>query len=577
MGKTTRYYLPLLLALWAALPTQAVLGQSKADKVWFDGLGRAFFAQDQLKGEVLDQDTTTARASNGGHMLLDLNVHINPSPKLEISSIVRLRTELGGFWGAGTSVTLRQMYLRGIIGKGIHYSVGDLFLQQSRFTLFNSTQEGTAHQATIFSPYSDIVDYENFYLDNNWRLQGMQTNFSVNFTRFIRAIDVDAFIARNRGAVWLGAPDELFGGATIGLRQSEAFDLAFNTVSLFEIPSTSNGSTAFHNPVQTLSARYRIQRDSMEIGLFAEAGMSMLRRTGDSLAPADLSGSFAEGGVSLDLPKQSLKFKLAYRAVSPGFRSAGAQTKRFDFDALNTVFPRLTDVQNVRPAAVFDVLADDFRYNQKLSQTLMAFDPKYNNANPYGDATPNRAGLHLNVDYAPASDRISAFAEVGYSQELQGQGTLELKNFLAARAGTTLNLHKVLDWKRKLQLTAGLRAEQTSRDGDSLAQVSLSSLLADVGASLELIPNLELLLGAKLFTANGNDYLSVRNAYGELIDLPVYLVDETHGIYAAGLRYNFREDIYLQLSGNWIQVQDRVGTLPDYQIQRFLIIFNMNL
>ena len=103
------------------------------------------------------------------------------------------------------------------------------------------------------------------------------------------------------------------------------------------------------------------------------------------------------------------------------------------------------------------------------------------------------------------------------------------------------------------------------------------TLLADVGASLELIPNLELLLGAKLFTANGNDYLSVRNAYGELIDLPVYLVDETHGIYAAGLRYNFREDIYLQLSGNWIQVQDRVGTLPDYQIQRFLIIFNMNL
>ena len=185
--------------------------------------------------------------------------------------------------------------------------------------------------------------------------------------------------------------------------------------------------------------------------------------------------------------------------------------------------------------------------------------------------------MHLHVDYAPANDRISAFAEVGYSQELQGQGTLELKNFLAARAGTTLNLHKVLDWKRKLQLTAGLRAEQTSRDGDSLAQVSLSSLLADVGASLELIPNLELLLGAKRFTANGNDYLSVRNAYGELIDLPVYLVDETHGIYAAGLRYNFREDIYLQLSGNWIQVQDRVGTLPDYQIQRFLIIFNMNL
>jgi hypothetical protein len=577
MGKTTRYYLPLLLAIWVSLPTQAIRSQSSTDKVWFNGLGRAFFAQDQLKGDVLSQDSTTARSSNGGHMLLDLNVHVNPSPKLEISSLVRFRTEFGGFWGSGTSVQLRQMYLRGILGKGIHYSIGDLYLHQSRFTLFNTRQEGTAHQAAIFSPYSDIVDYENFYLNNDWRLQGMQTDFSINFTRFIRAIDVDAFIARNRGSVWLGAPDELFGGASIVVRQSKVFDLGFNTVSLFEIPSTSNGSTAFHNPVNTVSANYRIQRDSMEIALFAEAGMSVLRRTGDSLAPPDLSGSFAEGGISLDLPKHALKLKLAYRAVSPGFRSAGAQTKRFQFDGSNTVFPRLTDAQMLRPAAVFDLLSDDLRYNQSLSQNLMAFDPKYNNATPYGDATPNRAGVHLNADFAPASDRLSAFAVLGYSQELQGQGTLELKNFLAGQAGVNVNLHKMLDWKRKLKLTAGILAEQTSRGGDSLAQVSLSSLLADIGGSLEVMQNLDLMMGVKLFQANGNDYLSRRNEYGELVDLPVYLVDETHGIYAAGVRYNFREDIYLQLNGNWISVQDRVGTLPKYQIQRFLIVFNMNL
>ncbi len=559
------------------MPTQTIHGQGIADKVWFNGLGRAFFAQDRLKGAILSQDTTTNRSSNGGHMLLDLNVHVNPNPKLEISSLLRFRTEFGGFWGAGTTVQLRQLYLRGIVGKGIHYSIGDLYLKQSRFTLFNNQQEGTAHQASIFSPYSDIVDYENFYRDNNWRLQGMQTNFTVEFTRFIRAIDFDGFVARNRGAQWLGRPDELFAGGSVKLRQSKAFDLGFNAVNLFEIASTSNGSTSFHNPVGTVTADYRIAKDSMELAFFAEAGMSAMRLVGDSLAPDEMMGNFVEGGISLNLPKKALKFKLAYRAVSPGFRSAGAQTKRFEFDGSNTVFPRLSDAQILRPTTAFDILADDLRYNQALSQTLMTFDPKYNNATPYGDATPNRAGLQLSADYAPTSGKLAASVQLAYSQELQGQGTIELKHFLLGQASVDVNLHKWLDWKRKLTLTGGVRAEQTGRGGDSLEQVSLTSILADVGMSAEVVQNLEVIVGMKMFQAQGNEYRSQRNFYGELVDLPVYLVDETHGIFAAGLRYNFRDDIYLQLSGNWINVHDQVSTLPKYQIQRFLLVFNMNL
>ncbi len=577
MGNRIQYGLPLLLVLWMALPTQAVQGQGIADKVWFNGLGRAFFAQDRLQGEVLKQDTTTNRSSNGGHMLLDLNIHVNPNPKLEISSLVRFRTEFGGFWGNGTTVQLRQLYLRGIVGKGIHYSIGDLYLKQSRFTLFNDRQEGTAHQTAIFRPYSDIVDYENFYRDDTWRLQGMQTNFTLNFTRFIRAIDFDGFVARNRGAAWLGAPDELFAGSSIKLRQSKAFDLGFNAVNLFEIASTSNGSTSFHNPVGTLTADYRIVKDSMEIAFFGEAGMSVARRLGDSLAPADLKGNFVEGGITLNLPKKALKFKLAYRAVSPGFRSAGAQTKRFDFDGSNTVFPRLLDAQLLRPTSAFDILADDRRYNQALSQTLMSFDPKYNNSTPYGDATPNRAGLHLNADFEPLGEKVAASATIGYSQELQGQGTLELKKFMVARAGVDVNLHKMLDWKHVFTVTAGVRAEQTTRGGDSLEQINLGSMLADIGLTAEVVQHLELMAGVKFFQAKGNEYRSLRNLYGELVDLPVYLVDETQGIYAAGVRYNFRDDIYLQLAGNWINVHDRVGTLPKYQIQRFLVVFNMNL
>jgi hypothetical protein len=135
----------------------------------------------------------------------------------------------------------------------------------------------------------------------------------------------------------------------------------------------------------------------------------------------------------------------------------------------------------------------------------------------------------------------------------------------------------MLAWKQKLVLTAGLRMEETWRGGDSLEQLRLVSLLVDVGVSAEVVQNLEVMMGVKLFQARGNEYLTERNKYGELVDLPIYLVNETHGIYAAGVRYNFRDDIYLQLAGNWINVHDRNGALPKYQIQRFLLVFNMNL
>ena len=49
-------------------------------------------------------------------------------------------------------------------------------------------------------PYRDIIHYENFYYDNRWRLQGIQTDFSFEFDRFIRSLDFDFFVTRPRGS-----------------------------------------------------------------------------------------------------------------------------------------------------------------------------------------------------------------------------------------------------------------------------------------------------------------------------------------------------------------------------------------
>jgi len=43
----------------------------------------------------------------------------------------------------------------------------------SPYTLFNSNEEGVGNRAAIFQPQRDVINYEQFYTNNNERrLQG---------------------------------------------------------------------------------------------------------------------------------------------------------------------------------------------------------------------------------------------------------------------------------------------------------------------------------------------------------------------------------------------------------------------
>ena len=92
----------------------------------------------------------------------------------------------------------------------------------------------------------------------------------------------------------------------------------------------------------------------------------------------------------------SLKITLGYRYVDHNFRSAGAQTRRINFEAENNpnLYPYYTNAQISRPISVFDLLSDEKLYNQELRGNLMIFNPVYSNVLPYGDATPNRHGFY---------------------------------------------------------------------------------------------------------------------------------------------------------------------------------------
>ena len=88
--------------------------------------------------------------------------------------------------------------------------MGDLFLKQNKFTLYNYDEELNFFDNNFNSSYKEIVDYENFYFENRWRLQGIQTNFSYKFDRFIRTIEFDLFTTRPRGSSQINSVSNTF-------------------------------------------------------------------------------------------------------------------------------------------------------------------------------------------------------------------------------------------------------------------------------------------------------------------------------------------------------------------------------
>ena len=190
----------LILVFFGIFFSDIFLYAQMNDNIWFDGLSRSYFVRDAVDKSQTN-DTLSARNISNGYNLLDLNTHVNPIKDIEIFAQLRIRNSFGSFFGSGTEINVRQLRAKGVINNKIRFSVGDLFLKQSKFTLFNYNEELSDYENDMLKAYRDIIHYENFYTENRWRLQGIQTDFSYEFDQYIRNLSFDFFVTRPSGSL----------------------------------------------------------------------------------------------------------------------------------------------------------------------------------------------------------------------------------------------------------------------------------------------------------------------------------------------------------------------------------------
>ena len=568
MKKTYLYYFLFLML-------SPILVQSQVkSKLWYDGNSRVIFNRDALEGTLKDIDTVSTRSNGGGSTVLDLGFHFTPVDDIEIFSEIRLKNDFGGMWGNKSVVELRRLSAKGIVNNKIAFSIGDIYLKQTKFTLYNYEQELSQYEPSVFKFYRDYVNYENYYQSNYHRLQGLQTNFSYNMYNFIEQLDFDAFTARIRGVEWLGKPELLMLGGSAMVRLSNKINLGSHYVNTFEVLSSSNGTVAYYNPVLNTQISYSGSVNDNPYKMLLEGGFSKRWWDGDLLAP-EVKGNFMQ--ASLHSKRINGELDLGFRYVDSEFRSMGAQTRRIQYSNSTTTYPYYSNNYTQRKVSLLDVMSDPNVYNQNLSTSLMSYNPMYSSVSPYGDATPNRIGFTAKISNMNITDFFSANIQTQYFTEVIGQGTTQKRMLNKSALHSMLLLNKLLSTKKSLILEGSMNLETVNRAGENFEKIDFTSILYSGSISYELIKNFKIIAGAKVFYAEGNEFMADRDKYDQINDYSNHIYDSKETILIAGLQHHFTENIYFTMQYNQFNVLDKTNTYDEFSLGRLIFMFNMNL
>lgn len=564
----------LSTVLFATLIANYSLGQT-GPKVRFTGGARSIISNADIQVNDTIPDKTTAKKAVAGYALVDLGFNISPNKNTEILGMIRINNKYGGFYGAGVAFDVRQLWVKGIIADVVRYQLGDINLKQTPFTLYNHNEDQLIGQPAVFQLQRDIVNYETFYKSNTWRQQGLSLDWGLQFNKFVKELNINAYLTRQNATNFSNIQDRLFGGTTIDLMQSHHLSIAYNLASLFDVKGTALDTNVFSNIVNTMTFRYNKKIGKLNGQLQGEFGNSRYHYSIDTTAPT-LTDYFMNPTFSLTPDGKQWEAELGYLNVGPDFRSPGAQSKRVDYNAQSNFFNRYKQTQVDRPLNYGDITGNSLLYRTGINPKLMAYNPLINNVLPYGQATFNRQGLYLKAKYNSRNEKIQSEFSHHQLKEIRGQGTTALKSFAMTRLQMGANLGKYLHWNREAKLSASACYQSTQRTGKfAFESVDLKSFQTGIGAEFELLPSMDFMIGYTALQGKGNDLFSDRNAFTEVIDFSKYNVNLNQTVTAAGIRFRFGEKAYLAGLYQQSNYQDKMHSFNNYKINQWMVVYNM--
>ena len=555
----------------------SISAYSQEKKIWVSGAARGVMYADEYNNSS-ENDSTTARKLQSGHAMVDLGVNIQPNENILIQSMVRIRNDYGGFWGSGVTFDVRQLYIKGIIGGFLRYQLGDINYKLSPYTFQNNVGLVNKYQSNITGIPLDQLQYDLFYNDDNtWRQQGAAVDFALEFSKIVDEVEFNIFTTRNRPSDQNTIDDRLYSGGSMVIKQSKNLNLGLQYANLYDYSGTSNSTIFLRNPVLTASAEYTRTIGKIDFNMGLETGRSTLEWSGDDLAPV-LEDYFYDISASANHKKTGLSANVSYRDVGANFRSAGAQTIQVNYDRAPIAYQRIGNDQELRAIGLMDVYRDASLYQTQIQAGLMTYDPRYDNATPYGRATPNRRGVSLEVEQNDLKKRWTVSAQTEILSDIVGQGTEALKGYNTSSFFIGLNIDKFISaYSKELFISARLGMQNTSRSDEEIPEkvdlqtnFNIFDLRANIAGGLDLIGEY------RIWKTSGFDMQAERNEYSQIIDYSEYRIDYNESVIGAGLQYNFNSESRLSLMWQTFDWKDNAADALAYDISTWTIYFTMN-
>jgi hypothetical protein len=545
----------------------------------FNGLGRAIVTSNKLSGPTLKGDTTSPSKGVSGYTLFDLQPNLVINNNIRANAILRLRNPFGSFFGAGTAFSFRQFQIMGKIGKAVDYEIGDIYLgNMTKYTMNKPAETFHDYESEIHQMRRSVVEYENFVKGNMWRLQGVQGKSLFGFNSGIKTLGVNIFAVRTNATNEKNVPDRIMTGGRLSVVQSQYLAVGVNYVGLMDVKLNAD-QVEYSDNVLTGDAKLSLDREKFLVQLNGEFGGSNFKNVDNynsKAVPVKYSDYVSDGGLKAVYKPIKLKLFAGYRSVGAQFTSPAAQTSRINVGQQPGVFGRIVSSTVSRNQTLYDRLTDEQSYNRSVSPVLYTFLPQYGNLSPYGDATPNRQGMTFGVGTDTSAKILSAELRADLFSEIIGEGVVDKRKYTSIKGGLLFNFGDLFKINRKMSVNFGFRQENTTRGGS--APINFKSLLIDAGASVEVVKSFDLLIGAKLLNASGNEYITTRDQYN-LISTAVppaaFTMDLKEMIYSAGARLRFSGRSYFTVNYNLTGYQETKFYNYNYKINQ--LFFNYTL
>lgn len=566
----------ILFCIGLVISGLLVQAQTANPKIQFNGVARGDMSHNWLSSD----DTTNVDQSLGGAALIDLHLDIRPSDAVRISSTLRVKNAIGGFWGQGASLELREISIKGVAAKRIKYRFGDIDSRMTPYTLWNNDGECANNEADVFKFIREIRHQENFNYRSYWRNQGADLAWRLGFDKGMESIDFTTFAMRNRSLDDGKTPDRMQAGGNMQFNITNHSYIGLNYINLFDLPKTVSKTyyEKYSNGVGTSNFNFLLGHTTA----FGEFGFSTINYVDTSdTKTVNTKGNFFELGL-LRLIRQSFIVQASFRRVNPNFFSAGAQSKRINYTSDVNVLPVVGTNSYNRTISLLDLITDDAIYNQAISYGLMDYEMIFNNVTPYGKATPNRQGFDVHLIYVGDST-FTTEIEVQALQDVAGQGSEKKKNYLLAQWSGDVYFDKIFGWSKSVSLTAGYQFASASRDEDRVYKMSkdlvkpvdLHSHTIDLGTNVEILNRVDVLLGTKILLYKGTDYKAILNGFNETVKYKCETYDGSQMLTAAGLRYRFNDNISLTMQYDRFTLKDKIDDGNSYKINQAFLLFNI--